>query len=101
MSVRRQILRMGTFTTGQTMRVAEETQLVKFTSQRIIRKQATHNGITNAKQQFNRLRRLQETNNTGQDTQHARFPTTWRERGRRRLRIQAAIARTIIWLEYG
>ncbi len=83
------------------MRVAEQAQFAELSGEGIVGHQTANQGIADAEQEFDRLGRLEQTDDTGQYAQHAGFRAAWRKRGRRRLGIEAAIARPLVRLEDG
>src|SRR6266702_4745579 len=83
----------------RTVGVAEETLFVELTGEGIVGHQATDQWLTNSEQQFDRFGGLQETDNAWKHTQDTGFGTTWCQCGRRWLRIETAITRSLVRLE--
>src|SRR5579875_1023277 len=92
---------MSVFAASRTVRVFVETQLTELTSESIIGHHATHQWLTQVEQKLDGLGRLQDADDAGQNAQHASLGAAWSQRGRRRLRIKAAIARPLVGFEDG
>src|SRR5260370_1390666 len=92
---------MAMLATGRALRIAEEAQFTEIASQSVIGHQATNQRLANAKQEFDGLCRLQQTDDAGQYAQNSCLCATWRQLWRRRLRIETAIARPFVRLEDG
>ena len=74
-------------------RVPAQFQLAETHAQGVEQKQAAHQRLSLAEDQFHDLGGLNHPNDAGQDAEHSALCAAGNEPGRRRLRIEAAIAR--------
>src|SRR5712664_532944 len=81
--------------------ILAQLQLAEFHSQGVKQQQAALEAIASAEDQLDGLHGLDGPDDSGQHAQHAALRARWNEPGWRRLRVQAAIARTIGHAEHG
>src|SRR5690606_11361756 len=79
---------------GGALGVATQLQRPEGHSQRVVREQSADEGIPLPEDELDRLGSLQRADDAAQDPEHARLGARRREVGRRRLRIEAAVAGT-------
>src|SRR5690348_17989181 len=92
---------MGVFAAGRALRVAIELQFLKLGAKRVEREQTPDEWFALFQNELDGFAGLKHADDAGQNAQHARLRAAWRERHWRRLRIEAAIAGTIVGLEDG
>ena len=83
------------------IRILAELEFAELHAERIKQQQAPHEIVTTAEDQLDRLHRLDGTNDSGQDAEHTALRARRHKARWRRLRIQAAIARSIGHAENG
>ena len=82
------------------VRILPELQLAEPHPQRVVDQEPADQRLADAGDQLDRLGRLDDADDARQHAEHAAFGAARHEPGRRRLRIQAAIARTVLGREH-
>src|SRR6266516_6555754 len=92
---------MPILTTSWTLRIAVEPQFIKLACESIIGHQPANQRVTDTKYQLDRLRCLQQANDTRKHAQYTGLSTARRQRDGGRLWIETAIAGSLIRLKNG
>src|SRR6266436_3857961 len=91
----------GMLSAHRAVGILAQFQLAEFHGQSVKQQQAASEAIAAAEDQLDGLHGLNGPDDSGQHAQNAALRARWHEPGWRRLRIQAAIARTIGHAEHG
>src|SRR3954470_19618972 len=78
-----------------TLGIPGQLELAKTHLQRVVDQEPSDQRVAGAKNQLDGFRRLDRSDDPGQYTEHAGFGATRHEAVRRRLRMQAAVTRTV------
>ncbi len=90
---------MGILAAGRAMWIAVEAQFVKLARKRIIGHEAPDQRLANAEQQLDGFGSLQHADDPRQHAQHTGLGAAWRQFRRGWLRMEAAIAWSLVRLE--
>src|SRR6185437_5791908 len=84
---------------GGTRGVAADGNRAKCHAECFDQEQTSHERITDAQNQLERLHRLDGSDQSGQHAKHSRFGAIWNEAGGRRITEEAAVARSVMRAE--
>ena len=96
----KQLRNLRRIAAGRTIRVSAEFQLSKLHAKRIVQRQSPDERIADSHYQLNRFGRHHYTNHAREHAQDTRLASARHHAGRRRRRVQAAIAGTVIRFEH-